>query len=450
MKKSLTLLLSLAPGRLHGALVETTEGRDRPVRFLSRRFEDSVPAPDSFRDFLRELHGSEEGTGRALLALHPSWIAASRTAIPPGRPAEVREFLALAVERGWPREEYGATRFSWTLSSDSPREALLFVVRERLLSPLEEALSETGWPLEHITHGALLRSAVSCSGERTEACLYADDEGVSLVRQEGSRVAGAAWIPADLSMIEVAAPLVEFHLGQHLAGHTGVIHLCGSEGEKLSKYLKLPGDVRRTSARATLGADWVAQADEEEAEARALLLALLKEAGARGPRVDFSPPRESEPEWSTRLSLAMNDRRMPRLAAAMGVALLVVLLGGWVLQSSLQASAKEIARSITIDETGAGINIEILRTLESRRRPFLDYLTDLRTAKEGVTIERFDIDSRNNVTIAGRCSSFAAVEAFAVKLNESRSFNGAVTQSTARINDREVSFTIRCRVGAGR
>lgn len=450
MKKSLTLLISLAPGRLDGALVETVEGRDRPVRFLSRTFDDPVPGNELFRSFVEELKGGESEGGRALLSLHPSWIAASRTAIPPGRPAEVREFLALAVERGWPREEYGATRFGWCLASETPREAILFVVKEKLLVPLEEILADNSFPVGHVAHGALLQAALLCSGDASESCLYADDEGVSLVRREGARVTETAWIPADLSSFETAGPLVEYHLGQHLSGHGGIIHLCGSRAEMLARQIALPGETRTTNVRAMLGTDWSAQAAEGHLEGRALLLALLKESQGRGPHVDFSPPRESEPEWSARLAHAMADPRIPRFAMALGAVLLIVLLGGWVLQSSLQASAREVARSITIDETGAGMNIEILRTMESRRRPLLDYLSDLRTAKEGVTIERFDIDSRNNVTIAGRCGSFAAVETFAVKLNESRTFSNAVTQSTTRLNDREVSFTIRCRAGARR
>jgi hypothetical protein len=420
----------------HGRLVWSTPAAGRSTELAA---------------FLRDVAGPAPRKPAAVALLHPQCTVCAHAEIPDADARAVGEFIALWAERRWPTAAHGTLRTAWRRIPDEhgkPR-ALVAAAREEQAVVIERACAAADLPLLAIVPAAdcVARTAHAAEPNKDGLVLELEPAGATVLQVVAGQAVDFAWFPANDRADTPAArhALAAFHVAEQRTHHAdALLLLAGPSATTVAE--SFPGvDVAAANGWAHAWRQEIGVVDEKAFESIGPALGGALKAATQG-RHDWMN-FVSRPSPTASLRRLVLSRRGALAAVAVVGTLVVLWMAAGQLEQRLRDSATARAATITVDLQATEANLRLLADLEGKRRDVVGILLELGELRpEGTIIEEFQIDARGNFTLAGKAPSFAAVEQFVVRLNNSRRFRQVVTQSTVR-QDQTIKFAVRGRLG---
>lgn len=440
------LALSVSPEGLEGVLAqrESTGGRVRILAWKQAPWNDGVASQDlslkraEIASFMRELKGTETHVA-GCYCIDPAWFLVRKIAAPPASDRATRAYLKLHVDRL--QSSLGVGDLVWDCvlppagHSGSERHALLILCKKVTTKPIEESFVSLGMPVVFATAAWACQARFLRAGgllPETGECVILDCQsaGATLLKMREGAIADCVWIPA--SHGAGANALLPFALPLR-APDQGPIILCGPN---------------RAAARAVLGnLDTITEylpeslppeivpspgVDASTFAHRSTIAGLACEAAiGRRPLLNLAGEKNgATPVAEGGLVPISMKKAIAIVLLAVVLAFVVnILTKSW--ETSLMTQAAIKSAGINQKTTAEKNNLDILKKIQKEKTPFLDILVNLSTViPQGIQLS-IKIDPKGKVTLTGRAPNYAVAEDLAVKLNQSRYFENAVTEQMA-------------------
>ncbi|CAN5486320.1 hypothetical protein BH09SUM1_BH09SUM1_23390 [soil metagenome] len=434
MKLRRIIAIYVRPGALDGAraALHGNQWRGEAV--------DSIPwaVGDGGGKLFDAIASTDGATVR--IALHPAFVLTQKIKVPRARPQAIAQFLELQSGRFCAGIKAEELLWTWRLPNwevaDEDHFATVYIARKSLLQPLLDECDNHGFAVEFAAaETAVLAQLTRIDAEGPASILTRVEGGHAYISARNGFCFSQHWLPATEAGSEGVA--LRFLLGDEPAAQVVVdrsvdaalksaVEASGATIRMASTHVKTVGEYVKPKS--------VSQPLDDLIHADAALLPSFTKAGqSLSARIAPLMEYAQDPPTKRRLTVA-------------AIVLLILFGGSRMLSASLYERARKDAAKMEYDNYAAEKNIGIVETLGRDRKPMLDYLVDLKKCvPDGVILESFKVEAKGSVTITGQTGSYSNAEAMTVKLNTSKSFMTATTQSVNRAND-QVKFIIRCKL----
>ena len=468
MRTHAYIALDIGPAGIHGCRA-VIEGKDavRIERWAEGRW-DEPPGRDlrgrtaQIRQVLQDLRAADEGPSyRGVFCVHPSWSLTRNVDVPRAGAREIRECLALQVERQQALGRGGEILWDYAMlpdrASSGARQAVLVMCMGETLRPIEETFRDCGIPTVLATisplsaYACLRRHADFPDGPR-QVIVHLSDDGANVLETVDDVVTYCSWMPADDGG-DVGSPLdmTAVKVSERMAdGEVRNVVVCGTAEsrararehfyrfEHVREFAlpRTPPGVRVATGAGELGG---------AAAASAVIGLLLPKTPALGRRLNLIRPGLTLPWWAENVRFLFEREKAIPIAVAFVALLCLSSIATNKVESRLYARAVAKSPDVAAHVAAAEANLKTLRDYQRERAPLLDILLEItKSLPNGVLLNKLSIDKKGEIEMAGKCPSYASAEEIAAKLNKTPLFTKAVTGRMGGDEKGGVSFRTTC------
>ncbi|HUT26311.1 MAG TPA: PilN domain-containing protein, partial [Sumerlaeia bacterium] len=398
---------------------------------------------------------------RGVFCVHPSWSLTRNVAVPRAGAREIREYLALQVERQQALARGGEILWDYAMlpdrTSSEARQAVLVMCMGETLRPIEQAFRDCGIPTVLATisplsaYACLRRHADFPDGPR-QVIVHLSDDGANVLETADDVVTYCSWMPADDgggvgSPLDMTAVKVSERMAD---GGIRNLVVCGTaESRALARehFSRFENVQEFALPRTPPGVCVAAGAGElgGAAEASAVIGLLLPKTRAFGRLINLIRPGLTLPWWAENVRFLFERKKAIPLAVALFALLCLSSIATNKVESRLYARAVAKSPDVAAHVAAAEANWKTLRDYQRARVPLLDILLEItKSLPNGVLLNKLSIDKNGEIEMAGKCPSYASAEEIAAKLNKSSLFTKAVTGRMGGVGKGGVSFRTTC------